>query len=168
LATTLVVYYSRTGNTQRIGQELGTALGADIEELDDGQNRRGPARYLRCGLDARTRRSVKLRPLAHDPSAYGLLVVGTPVWVSTVSTPVRAFLERCCHPGQQVAWFCTYGLEGEKYPERTFEAMTQASGLTPLATLSVRTQDVQGEHRDSVAAFAAQLSRRPEAGRQKG
>lgn len=168
MAKTLVVYYSRTGNTRRIGQELASALGADVEELRDGQDRRSPVGYLKSGLDARTRKPVKLQQLTHAPAAYDLLVVGTPVWVSTVSTPVRTFLERIQTARQQVAWFCTYGLEGEKYPGRTFQAMAEASGLTPLATLSVRTKDVAGEHRDSVAAFVEMLSRRQEAGRQKG
>ena len=31
----LVVYYSRTGNTKKIGQEIATALGADLDEIVD-------------------------------------------------------------------------------------------------------------------------------------
>jgi len=168
VAKTLVVYYSRTGNTRQIGQELASALGADAEELRDGQDRRSPMGYLKSGLEARRHSPARLQPLVHDPATYDLLVVGTPIWVSTVSTPVRTFLERYVTPEQKVAWFCTYGLEGEKYPERAFQAMTQAAGLTPLATLSVRTQDVAGKHREAVAEYAARLSRRLEAGRQKG
>ena len=168
MAQTLVVYYSRTGNTRTIGREVAALLGADVEELDDGQDRRSPAGYLRSGLEARTRRPVTLKPLMHDPSTYDLLVVGSPVWVSTVSTPVRAYLERLSGSSHHVAWFCTYGLEGEKYPGGAFEAMTAAAGLRPVATLAVKTEDVRGDHSKSIEDFVTALDRRRrEAGQQE-
>jgi len=165
---TLVVYYSRTGNTRTIGEELAAVLGANVEELDDGQERRSPVGYLRSGLEARMRKRVGLKPLQHDPATYDLLVVGSPVWISTVSTPVRAFLELLAGSKRQVAWFCTYGPEEEKYPARAFEAMTAVAKLTPVATLRVRTQDVHGDHLKSLQDFAAEVkSRRQKVSRQE-
>ncbi len=49
---TLVVYYSRTGNTKLIGDELAAVLGADVEELKDRDDRSGRMGYIRAGRDA--------------------------------------------------------------------------------------------------------------------
>lgn len=154
---TLVVYYSRTGNTRRIGDELATALGADVEVLEETRERLGRLGYLRSGLDAGMRKASPLQPLHREPSAYELLVVGTPIWVSTVSAPVRAFLMTYCRPAHRVAWFCTYGLEGTKYPERGFRAMSQLTGHTPLVTLAVAERDVHEDHSEAITRFTAAL-----------
>ena len=45
----LVVYYSKTGNTKKIGEELAKKLNADVEEVIDLKNRREPE-YTSCGM----------------------------------------------------------------------------------------------------------------------
>ncbi len=154
---TLVVYYSRTGNTRTIGEELAAALGADVEELAEVQDRQGRLGYLRSGLDAGLRKASVLQPLQHEPSAYERLVVGTPIWVSTVSSPVRAFLMHYCRRAHQVAWFCTFGLEGPRYAEAGFRAMSLIADRTPVATLAVAERDVHADHSEAIITFTAAL-----------
>ena len=43
----LVVFYSRSGNTRRVAEEIIDALDCDIEELFDTQNLSGALGYLR-------------------------------------------------------------------------------------------------------------------------
>ena len=40
----LIVYYSRSGNTRRVAQQLAFDLGADLEEIVDPTNRPRPVR----------------------------------------------------------------------------------------------------------------------------
>ena len=47
----LVVYYSRTGNTKQIGEEIATALGADLDEIVDQKDVHGPIVELLRRLD---------------------------------------------------------------------------------------------------------------------
>ena len=49
---TLVVLYSRTGTTKKVGEEIAAALKADVEEIIDTKKRSGPIGYVQAGRDA--------------------------------------------------------------------------------------------------------------------
>ncbi|MCK9356264.1 MAG: NAD(P)H-dependent oxidoreductase [Dehalococcoidia bacterium] len=154
---TLVVYYSRSGNTRKLAEEIGAALKADVEELQDGKDRKGPVAFILAGREAMHKTLVELQPLAHDPAAYDAVVVGSPVWASTVCSPVRTFLTKNRTQLKKVAWFCTSGGEDPAGAEKTFAAMTEASELTPAATLGVGRVSMKKDHSAQLAAFAASI-----------
>lgn len=137
---TLVVYYSRSGNTRRVARAIAAGLQADIEELADPMERQGRWGYLRCTFEALFARPVRLRALAHDPGAYDLVIVGTPVWVGRPSSVVRTFLERYRHRLPGVAFFITHGGSAR---ERVLATMTELAGSYPVATMAVRERDVR-------------------------
>jgi menaquinone-dependent protoporphyrinogen IX oxidase len=131
---TLVVFYSRTGHTRDIGHRIAAALHADMEELGDRTNRRGIVGYLRSGRDAWFGRRAELLPLTRDPGVYDLIVVGTPIWNASLSTPVRTFLQDQKAKLHDVAFFCTMGRMGSA---RVFEQMQRESGRLPVAKLAL-------------------------------
>ncbi len=88
----LVAYYSRSGTTSRVAQELATVLGADIEEIQDTVSRSGPLGYLRSGFQAFSKKLAVIRPFAHPCADYDVVVIGTPVWAGGMSSPVRTFM----------------------------------------------------------------------------
>ena len=157
---TLVVYYSRTGNTKKVADELAAALKADVEELKDGKNRGGPIGFLMAGREAMKKTPANLAPLAHDPAAYDVVVVGSPVWASTVCSPVRTFLTKNRAGLKKVAWFCTSGGEDPTGAEKAFAAMTEASELTPAATLGLGRVSIKNDHSQRVSEFVASLDSR--------
>jgi flavodoxin len=132
---TLVVFYSRTGYTREIAHRIAAALYADIEDITDHVNRRGVLGYLRSGREAWFRRRAPLAPLVHDPADYDLVIVGTPVWNMSLSSPVRTFLQDQRLKLHDVAFFCTMGGIGS---DRVFAQMEQECGCHPIATLAVR------------------------------
>jgi len=149
---TLVVFYSRSGFTRRVAQTLAQAMGADVEELRDARRRNGLIGYLRCGMEATLRRLPRLMPLGVDPAAYGRVIVGTPVWNASVSSPVRSFLVSHGARCKQVAFFCTFGGSGS---DRAFRQMAEACGKQPIATLAIRDREMDG-----AGARIAQLAER--------
>ncbi len=155
---TLVVYYSRTGNTRKIGKELAVALKADVEELNDGKSRKGPVGFILAGREAMKQTPVKLRLLSHDPATYDMVVVGSPVWANTICSPVRTFLAQNRGRLRQVAWFCTSGSVQPGYAINGFNAMTEESGSVPAATLGLGRKEIKGDHSEKLSAFAASLS----------
>ena len=155
---TLVVYYSRTGNTRKIADELAAALKADVEELKDGKNRGGPIGFLMAGREAMKKTPANLAPLAHDPAAYDLVAVGTPVWGGTICPPVRTFMAQQRGHLKKVAWFCTCGSDDGSSPRKAFPEMTAECGLSPMATLGLGPKAVKGDHSGEVSGFAASLS----------
>ena len=89
---TLVVFYSRSGTTRRVAQALSEALQCDLEEITEPKPRTGFLGYIRSLLEATRKRPSTITPKKHDVSSYALVVVGTPVWAWSLSSPVRAYL----------------------------------------------------------------------------
>jgi len=89
---TLVVFYSRSGTTRRIAQALSEALKCDLEEITESRPRTGFLGYMRSLLEARRKLPSIITPRKHDVSSYDLVVIGTPVWAWSLSSPVRAYL----------------------------------------------------------------------------
>ena len=157
--STLVVYFSRTGTTQRVAETIAKALGADIEAIHEPADRRGIRGYARSALDASMSRWVPIAPLGHDPTSYDLIVVGSPVWVASLSAPVRAFLARYAQRLSKLAFFLTRGGSGDR---RVLRQMSQVAGAEPAAALTLTQRDVeQGKAAVAIDAFVASLAKTP-------
>jgi flavodoxin len=135
----LVVYYSRTGNTRGVAVEIARRLSADLEQLTEPRDRRGVWGFLRSAFEARLGRTTTLRPIAKDPAAYDLVVVGTPVWSESVSCPVRTYLEHNRPRLPRVAFFLTHGGRGR---QRVFGQMRDLAGRAPIAALALREREL--------------------------
>ncbi|MBM3309675.1 MAG: hypothetical protein FJY77_05405 [Candidatus Altiarchaeales archaeon] len=138
---TLVVYYSRTGNTRKAGKKIAGMLNADVEEIVDLKDRSGILGYMLSGRDASLNRQAEIKT-SFDASLYDLVVVGTPVWAFTVSSPVRTYLLQNKDKFRELAFFCTQGGSGGK---RAFKAMEQLSGKKPAAVLELNEKEAVGE-----------------------
>jgi len=103
----LVVYYSRTGNTRFVAELVAKHLGADIEEVIDHKNRKGILGWLSAGKDARLRKETQISPSEHDPCNYELIVVGSPVWGGSLTPAIRTYLRKHDLSGKKVAIFNT-------------------------------------------------------------
>jgi len=83
----LVVFYSRSGRTKRIAEAILGILKCDKEEIFDLKNRKGIPGFLSAGTDANLRRLTAIKEIKNNPSLYDLVIIGTPVWSSNISTP---------------------------------------------------------------------------------
>ena len=164
----LVVYHSRTGHTRRVAQALGRRLDADLEEIRIVQPMGGALGYAMCAIEAIAGLAPALQPMHKNPAGYELVVVGTPVWFWSLSSPVRSWLER--HPPKRrIAFFCTMGGSGA---ERVFATMAGLAGREPIATLALLEKELDGALERKVDAFAQRLQanvpRRPSRGSAHG
>ena len=153
----LVVFYTRTGTTKKAADAIAKELGCESEELFDNKNRSGVLGYLFAGKDAMLKTMEKLKELKHNPADYDLIIVGTPVWNFTVSTPIRTFLITHKDRLKKVAFFFTGG-GGGNVNKNVFPHMTVACGKDPVATLALRTDEVvKGEHMQKIKEFVKKL-----------
>ncbi len=150
----LVVYYSRTGNTEKVARSIADALHADIEPIIDKAQRKGIIGYLRSGYEAGRRRETSIRPLTHALRDYDLVVIGTPVWNANVSSPTRTFIARHRKDFKRVAFFCTCGGRGAK---RAFHEMETASGKNPADVLSLREAELRSDYSEKIARFVREI-----------
>jgi flavodoxin len=149
---TLVVYYSRGGNTKKVAEELSKELKCDIEEIQDTVNRSGPIGWLNSGRQASTKALTKLQPIKNDPAKYDLVIIGTPVWASHVSTPVRTYITENKDKLKKVAFLVTEGNGGDVGAVKDME---EISGKTSASTLVVKVPQIKkGEYQTKVKQFA--------------
>ncbi len=149
----LVVYFSRTGNTKKAGEEIASALKADVEEISEEKNRDGTIAWIKSGFEGMEKKPSEINEPKLNPEKYNIAVIGTPVWAGNMASPVRAYFHR--HEGQfkKVAFFCTCG----DSPNKTFVDMQELS-VKPKATLAVPEKEIKdGSYKKKCAEFASQL-----------
>ena len=151
----LVIFYSRSGTTRRVATALAAKLGGSVEEIVEARGRDGFLGYWRSIIEARRKSSPEILPAKNDPSSFGLVVIGTPVWAWSVSSPVRAYLTANKGRLPAVAFFCTLGGKGS---ETAFAQMQEIVGKAPRATCAITARDVaSGAEGAQLADFAGAL-----------
>ena len=113
MSDVLCVYYSRTGRTKEVIEEMARELDAEVVLLRDGVDRSGPIGWLRSGCDAMRRTTAPLKPFETEKglSQYRLVIVASPVWAGRVSSVVRSFLKQHGKKLRSAAFLLTRGSE---------------------------------------------------------
>lgn len=151
----LVVYYSRTGNSKKVAEEISNALKCDIERVIDTKDRAGLFGWLSAGSDSMRGNLTKIKDIAKDISRYDLIIIGGPIWSWTVCPPVRTFLTDHGDKIKTAAFFCTEGGSGS---EKAFKIMASILGKDPVSTLLIKENELKkGEHLKKVSDFVDKL-----------
>jgi len=138
----LTVFYSRTGTTRKVAESISKAFSCEIEEILDTKNRRGALGYIASGRDASQKRLTVIHPAKKDPRLYDMVLIGTPVWAGTISTPVRTYISQNNEYFRKVAFFCTCSGAGA---DKTFDAMKDLCKKDPVASIAIRTKETKSE-----------------------
>ena len=110
----LVLYYSQTGNTKAVADEIVARLGADVEAIQavnpyDGDFQ---ATIERCMIEREQGTTIEINPVAADIASYDVIFLGYPVWFGTYAPPVATWLGQVDLTGKKVVPFCTFGSGG--------------------------------------------------------
>jgi len=161
----LVVYYSRTGNTGKVAEKLASLMGCDLGEIVDLKNRKGPFGFLGAGYSAYARKLTKIKAPDKDPSAYDLIIVGTPIWAGNITPAVRTYLTEIVPEGSQARRYALfYTSHSSEQPKAVKDFCSLIKG-EPLATLSVLHKDVKaGKFEPQVQGFVDSLRSSERAG----
>ena len=151
----LIVYFSRTGRTRKVAEALQTLTGFDVEEIKEAKGRGGAIGWLRSGMESTRKMLPSIRAPQHDNSSYDIVVIGTPIWASNMSSPVRAYITNHGADITTAALFCTG--DGND-PETVFAPITELLGKEPVATLGLIGEEREGEAATrKIEVFAAKL-----------
>lgn len=125
---TLVLYYSQTGNTQKVAEAIQEKVGADIEAVvpvipyDGDYN----STIERGRVELFEGKFPEIKPLNVNVADYDVVFIGFPVWFGTYATPIETLLNTIDLKGKKIVPFCTFGSGGldsssknmaEKLPE---------------------------------------------------
>ena len=111
---TLVLYYSLTGNTKVVAEEIANRLGADIEEIVcvNPYDTNFQACIQRCMQEREQGVIPDIQPVKADLSQYDIIFIGYPVWFGTYAPPVAKSLLNEDLSGKKIVPFCTFGSGG--------------------------------------------------------
>jgi flavodoxin len=152
----LLVWYSRTGTTRAVAHAIARDLACDVEELIDTRGRGGIMGAARAAVDALLGRLTIVRTVTHDPAAYDLVIVGTPVWSGSVTPAVRTYLLAHRREFARIAFFC---VSDSGLTRRVFEQMTALSGRAPDNILALHETDVRAcAFMDRIHEFVSALT----------
>jgi|WetSurMetagenome_2_1015567.scaffolds.fasta_scaffold584425_1 hypothetical protein len=105
----LVAYYSLSGKTAAAARSIAEALRADLLVIEDVRPRKGFFGFMRSGFESTTARQPRIRLSREDLTvqqlaAYDGVILMTPVWAGSISSPLRTFANR------YKQGICRYGL----------------------------------------------------------
>ena len=118
MGKTLVAYFSASGVTARVAENLASAAGAELYEIKPA------VPYSRADLnwmDKQSRSSVEMRDKSFRPAlsdteadiaAYDTIFVGFPIWWYIAPTIINTFLEAYDFSGKKIVLFATSGGSG--------------------------------------------------------
>ena len=140
----LVVYFSATGNTKAVAEEITRLTGADLYEIvpavpytdEDLNYNNNECRANQEMNDASARPAIGSEAI--DVSSYATVFIGYPIWWGTMPRIINTFLDTYDLSGKTVLPFCTSG----------------SSGITQSVT-DIRTAEPDADVRDGLRASGA-------------
>ena len=134
MAKTLIAYFSASGITAKVAEEMAKATGADLHEIRPAEP------YTAADLDWRDKKSRStlemtdpasrpaLAEKVQDMGQYDTVFVGFPIWWGVEPRIVDTFLEGYDFSGKTMIPFATSGGSGMPYAQKHLES--QYPGLT--------------------------------------
>ena len=107
----LVVYYSKSGNTKKVARAIAIGLGAELKNIEE----------------------------IEDISSYELICIGTPVHAFAPSKPIKKFLKELPDlSDKKGAGFCTMHAFGGKRTLRIIKERLEVKGIQFLSGFSCK------------------------------
>ena len=114
----VIVYYSMSGNSKLVAEAIAERIGADTLELVPVKQYpdTGFKKYFWGGKSAIMGAKPALQPYSFNADKYDTVIIGSPVWASSFTPPLRTFIEenRATLAGKRLAAFVCYMGSGDK------------------------------------------------------
>ena len=127
----LIVYFSWSGNTRGIAEEIQRQTGADLFEIQLEEPY--PADYNTVLDQAQREQNEQARPTlashVENMDQYSTILLGYPNWWASIPMPIASFLEEYDFSGKTILPFCSHG--GGRFGQ----SLTAIAKLVPDATL---------------------------------
>lgn len=156
----LVAYFSHSGNTKNVAQQIQSLVGGDIFEISTVQGY--PSEYRATTEVARKELDGNFRPQLSgqvaDMASYDLIFLGYPNWWSTMPTALFTFLEQYDFSGKSIAPFCTH--EGSRLGRSLDDLGRLAPGARITKGFEIRGSRVAGAG-ESLSAWIKEIGLAP-------
>ena len=127
----LIAYFSWSGNTQGIAEEIRKQTGADIFEIEpEKPYSESYNTVLReAQRDQRRQARPKIKNHVRNFEQYDVIFLGYPNWWASIPMPIASFLEEYDFSGKKIIPFCSHG--GGRFGQ----TLTAIAKLAPDASI---------------------------------
>ena len=134
----LVCYFSPTGTTRSVGEQIAEVIGADLWEIRpkkaySARDLDWQKYFARCNREHRRDKFPVLAGPMPPIDAYGIVFLGFPIWYETVPNIILSFLKSVDWTGQHVVLFGTSGGSGIRQARADVRIFLSRKGDIPAA-----------------------------------
>lgn len=146
----LVAYYSYSGNTKVVAEQIHKNTGGDIFEIQPVKSY--PKEYNSVVNQAKKEISDNFKPelknKINDIDKYDIIFIGSPCWWATIAPPVATFLTSYDFSGKTIIPFMTH--EGSRMGQSEKDIKKLCPKATLLKGLPIRGEQVEHAEKDVV------------------
>lgn len=143
---TLIVYYSRTGNTRTACEALQKELGCEILEIKDLKNRAGGWGFFTSTIGTLFGTHTKIEPAHPDLASYNAVIIGSPIWAGKLSTAIRTFIAENRFDEKKIILFTTTNVFEKEGSKNKAKKMVVESGGQVVGYLQIAvTEKINGK-----------------------
>ena len=158
---TLIAYYSRSGATRKVAEELARVLHADLDEIRSGRSYRGLFGFLRGGRDSMRGYLPAIEPTAHAPADYDLVILAAPLWAGKAAPPIRTYLRAHKADIKRIGFVLTHN---DSSPKQAFAELETQAAMKPVAEAAILNRLIaHNQFELAVANFAGPIRVQEEA-----
>ena len=126
-ASTLVVYFSRSGNTEVMAYQIAEIKQAHLLNIEASDYKIGFAGWRHAMRDARkTKAVISTQPV--DLATYNTIYIGAPIWLYSPAPPVFEFVKTHDLTGKKIILFNSLNSKFEQKYIDDFAALVRQQG----------------------------------------
>ena len=138
---TLCLYYTRTGITKEIMENIAASTGADLAEYTDGKDRKGFLGYVgACFATVRNSVSKVTIKGAPDLKSYDRVIIGMPVWVEGPCAIGKALIKKYSDNMPDIVYYVVTHMGKNDYMGK-IRALDSLLGKPSSGQVSIKTKD---------------------------
>jgi flavodoxin len=158
LGKVLVVYYSLTGHTKDIAEQISAKTGADIFEIKTVETYSSPSVYMKSKKELTSKNYPELQGSLPNVADYDTIFVGGPVWWYTMAPALYSYLKVTDFGGARVVPFSTQGSNfGSFYND--FADMAQNAQILPSENFNNIDEKYKEQVSNKINAWLNKLSK---------
>jgi flavodoxin len=138
---TLILYYSRTGNTRMTCEALQKALNAQLIEIKDLTDRSGSWGGLTGMLNTLFNMETGIEPEHPDLSSCSNIILASPLWAGKLSPAIRTLIARNKFDNKKVIIFTTGNAILDQANQEKNKALVKTSGGQVVGYMQVAVQE---------------------------
>ena len=128
-STVLVVYYSRSGNTEAMAREVARKFNADIVKIEAGRYSLDYQGWRNAANDADDKVTmVRISPEIVNMRKYRLVFIGSPIWWYRPAPPLWTFVEKNNFKEKNVILFNTFNSRFKSEEIEKFQGEIEKKG----------------------------------------